>query len=194
MVRWLLAICFGSVLCTLLDQLHVRFGVLSYRSGPMLGQAPWVPLLFAGATFVGLFGYLTWSRKFGFRRDLLDGSRDVWGTREAGVALVWMVGAYAVSGPLQHWPRALTAAYLLTYALRCWSLRAPGLWLNSLQFALGGTMFESALASTGAFHYEHPDLWGVPLWLPGIYLHTTPILRAVLRRWLVPLAPRSALP
>ena len=193
-MRWLLAISFGSVLCTLLDQLHVRFGVLAYRDGSMFGQAPWVPSLFAVATLFGLFGYLTWARKLGFRRDLLDGARDRWGTREAVWALAWMVVAYGVSGPLQGWPRGLLGVYLITFVLRSWSLRAPGLGWSSLQFAVGGTMFESLLASTGAFHYRHPDLWGVPLWLPGVYLHATPLLRAVLRRWLFPVAPRSALP
>lgn len=193
-MHWLLAISFGSVLCTLLDQLHVRFGVLEYRDGSMFGQAPWVPLLFAFATVFSLFGYLTWARKFGFRRDLLDGSRDRWGTREAAWALVWMVLAYAVSGPLQGWPRGLLGLYVLTFLLRSWSLSAPGLGWSSLQFAIGGTVFETLLASTGTFHYRHPDLWGVPLWLPGVYLHATPLLRAVLRRWLIPVAPRSALP
>lgn len=193
-MRWLLAISFGSLLCTLLDQLHVRFGVLAYRRGPMFGQAPWVPALFAAATLIGLFGYSTRARKLGFWRDLMDGPRDRWGTLEAAWALAWMVGAYALSGPLQHWPRALVAAYLMTYALRCWALRAPGLGWSGLQLAVGGTFFNSYLASTGVFHYRHPDLWGVPLWLPGVYLHAAPLLRAVLRRWLIPVAPRSALP
>ena len=194
MSRWLLAIVFGSVLCTLLDQLHVRFGVLTYRDGSMFGQAPWVPALFAVATLAGLLGYVTWARKLGYRRDLTDGPRDRWGTREAAMALAWMALAHALSGPLQHWPRALLVTYVAVFGLRCWSLGAPGLGASGLQFALGGTMFESMLASTGAFHYRHPDLWGVPLWLPGVYLHATPLLRAVLRRWLIPVAPRSALP
>lgn len=193
-MRWLLAISFGSVLCTLLDQLHVRFGVVAYRHGTMFGQAPWVPALFALASLAGLFGYLTRARKLGFRRDLMDGSRDRWGTREAAVALAWMTVAYAISAPLQHWPRALLVALVITFALRCWALRAPGLGWSGLQFAVGGTMFQSFLASTGEFHYRHPDLWGVPLWLPGVYLHAAPLLRAVLRRWLIPVAPRSALP
>ncbi len=193
-MQWLLAISFGSVLCTLLDQLQVRFGVLEYRDGSMFGQAPWVPLLFAVATLIGLFGYLTRARKLGFLRDLREGPRDRWGTREAAWALGWMVLAYGVSGPLQGSPRWLLGLYVFTFALRSWSLSAPGLGWSSLQFAIGGTIFEALLASTGTFHYRHPDLWGVPLWLPGIYLHATPLLRAVLRRWLIPVAPGSALP
>lgn len=194
MLPWLLAIAFGSVLCTLLDQLHVRFGVLAYRAPALAGQAFWVPPLFAAATLVSLVGYVVWARQLGHRRDLSEGPRDQWATREAAVALVWMAACYGLSGPLQGWPRALLAAYLVGYALRCWALRAPGLLANGVQLALGGTMFESMLSSTGAFHYRHPDLWGVPMWLPGIYLHATPLLRAVLRRWLIPPAPRSALP
>ena len=193
-MRWLLAISFGSVLCTLLDQLHVRFGVLAYRDGPMFGQAPWVPGLFALATLVGLAGYVTWARKLGFRRDLVEGPRDRWGTLEAAWALAWLTVTYAVSGPLQRWPQALLFVYVATFALRCWSLRAPGLAVNAVQFAVGGTAFESLLSSTGAFHYRHPDLWGVPMWLPGVYLHAAPLLRAVLRRWLIPITPRPALP
>jgi hypothetical protein len=34
-----------------------------------------------------------------------------------------------------------------------------------------GPAVEIAISSTGAFSYTHPDVAGVALWLPGIYLN-----------------------
>ena len=52
-------------------------------------------------------------------------------------------------------------------------LRERPSWMvpYSLAVAAGGTLFEAGLSSTGAFRYHHPDFLGVPIWLPGIYLH-----------------------
>jgi len=183
--RWLLALLFGAVTFTLGDQLHVRFGVLAYRAPAFLGQAVWVPGLFALASAMGLGGLLLGSWVAGTTRDLTEAPADRWGTREAVFAAVWFMVAYAMSGPLQGYPRALAAVYLVLFALRCWALGVPWLWFQGCLFAAGGTAFEATLSSTGAFWYAHPDVIGVPWWLPGLYLHAIFLPRAVLRRWLL---------
>src|SRR6266508_3371407 len=43
--------------------------------------------------------------------------------------------------------------------------------------AVGGSLFEAALSSTGAFHYQHPDVLLVPAWLPALYLHASLLVR-----------------
>jgi len=184
-LRWLVALLFGSLSLTLGDQLHVRLGVLSYRQPFLFGQAVWVPGVFFFAAAAGLVGLFVGAWVSGTLRDLTEAHADRWGTREAVYAAVWLAVAYGISGPLQDHPRALLAGYALTYLWRCYALGVPWLWFHGALFALGGTLFEATLSSTGAFTYACPDIVGVPWWLPGIYLHAIFLPRAVLRRWLL---------
>ncbi|MBI5610046.1 MAG: DUF2878 family protein [Deltaproteobacteria bacterium] len=164
----------GGALC---DQIHVQGGVLAYSRPDLLGQAWWVGPLFGMATLVMYVATWVWVGRSEraqpgpvTRRDLLLHS-------------AWFVGAYLASALLQHQPRLLALVYLLLF-LRRLLRRRDAVWqvLNGVGLAVGGTSFEAVLASTGAFHYQHPDLWTVPLWLPGVYLHGAPLAMAVLRR------------
>lgn len=186
-LRWLAATVAGSLLCTLCDQTHVRTGVLAYRVPAVAGQAWWVPLVFVLAAVSGLALWLVLARfDRAVDRDLRAGPRDRWGTREAFVATAWMVAVYVSSGFAQGAPGAAFGVYVGLFLLRAWSLDAPGVAAHALIFAVGGTAFEAALSSTGAFWYTRPDALGVPMWLPGLYLHGAFISRAVIRRWLLP--------
>ena len=42
-----------------------------------------------------------------------------------------------------------------------------------------GPPFEAALAATGAFSYRQPDVLGVPVWLPALYLHLSLFTRQI---------------
>lgn len=185
-VRWVTAVAAGSLMCTLCDQVHVRTHVLVYRAPAVAGQAAWVPLVFVLAAFAGLALWWLLARLDPtVSRDLATGPKDHWGAREALFAVAWMVLIYASSGFVQGAPRGAFAVYVALFMLRAWSLRAPGLVTHALVFAAGGTAFEAALSSTGAFWYTQPELFGVPVWLPGLYLHGAFVARAVMRRWLV---------
>ena len=50
-------------------------------------------------------------------------------------------------------------------------------------FALGGPLFEAALSATGGFFYRRPDLLGVPIWLPALYLHVSLLTRQIALVW-----------
>lgn len=185
-VRWVTAVAAGSLMCTLCDQVHVRTHVLVYRAPAVAGQAAWVPLVFVLAAFAGLALWWLLARLDPtVSRDLATGPKDHWGAREALFAVAWMVLIYASSGFVQGAPRGAFAVYVALFMLRAWSLRAPGVVTHALVFAAGGTAFEAALSSTGAFWYTQPELFGVPVWLPGLYLHGAFVARAVMRRWLV---------
>lgn len=185
-VRWVTAVAAGSLMCTLCDQVHVRTHVLVYRAPALAGQAVWVPLVFVLAAVAGLALWSVLARLDpAVRRDLATGPKDRWGTREALYAVAWMTLIYSSSGFVQGAPRAAFAAYVTLFMLRAWSLRAPGVVTHALVFAAGGTAFEAALSSTGAFWYTQPEMFGVPVWLPGLYLHGAFVARAVMRRWLV---------
>lgn len=186
LLRWVLAVTAGSVLCTLCDQVHVRAGVLAYRAPALAGQALWVPAVFVLAAFGGLAQWWILARvDRAVARDLREGPRDAWGTREAIYAAAWLVAVYCSSGLVAAAPFAAFGVYVVLFMLRAWSLRAPGLVTHALLFAVAGTAFEAALSSTGAFWYTRPQMFGVPVWLPGLYLHGAFVARAVMRRWLV---------
>jgi hypothetical protein len=50
-----------------------------------------------------------------------------------------------------------------------------------LLLALVGSAFEGRWSATGSFTYAAPDIAGVPLWLPGLYLHGAPLAVDVAR-------------
>lgn len=185
-LRWAAAVAAGSVMCTLCDQVHVRTGVIAYRVPAVAGQAVWVPAVFLLAAFGGLAQWWLLARLDpSVAHDLRSGSKDAWGTREAVFSAAWLVAVYGSSGFVQSSPHLAFAVYVGLFMLRAWSLRAPGVITHALLFAVAGTGFEAALSSTGAFWYTRPELLGVPVWLPGLYLHGAFVARAVMRRWLV---------
>jgi hypothetical protein len=163
-MRWLAIAVAGAVVCTVCDHLHVMTGVLSYPRPAFFGEAWWVPLLFAAASVV-----------------IVDGARVV---------------RKALRGPLLPVPSGLRIAaggvgFVTAYAFTAYGHDRPGLvlwvligfWLAraptvprwvlaySIVVAIGGSSFEGFWSRLGFFRYHAPDLWGVPRWLPGIYLH-----------------------
>src|SRR5258706_10867204 len=85
-----------------------------------------------------------------------------------------LVFAYASSGLLQAWPWAALAAYVVVWLAIVWRVHGEArrsLVLHSLGTAAIGPLVEIVISSTGAFTYAHPDVAGVALWLPGIYLN-----------------------
>src|SRR5215831_14543365 len=146
------AFALGALIGPAADQIHLQSGVLSYSRPSRLlwGQALWVPPLFGGAS----------------------------------LALVW---GHALLKRLLHRPPvpASASACALTLALTLlWGARvaiSPTLdkAIAGPLYAILGPLFEAALSSTGAFHYRHPNLLGVPLWLPAIYLHVSLMTREV---------------
>jgi hypothetical protein len=168
--RWLVLALVGSAICTVCDHLHATHGVLVYPRPDFWDQSWWVPLLFAGASIVTVAGA-------GPVRALLGG---VGGARQApaptarelaGDGLAFIVAyAYTSFAPADR-PNvtlALLAAWWLARVVR----GAP-VWLivYSLIMAVAGSAFEGGWSALGFFHYLHPDIAGVPRWLPGIYLH-----------------------
>jgi len=164
----------GGLLC---DQIHVQSGILAYASADFLGQARWVGPLFGTATVVMYLATWVWvGRSERAQSGLVS-------NRELALHGLWFVAAYFASALLQGQPKLLALVYLLLF-LRRLLPRRDAAWqvANGVGLAIGGTTSEALLAATGVFHYNRPDLWTVPLWLPGVYLHGAPLALAVLRR------------
>jgi hypothetical protein len=146
----------GGALC---DQIHVQAGVLVYAHPFMLDQAWWVAPQFGVGMLVILVGVRPFARRTTGPSHALP---------DAGLFLA----AYGATGLFHRWPAALAVGLVVAWAARLAAHRDRAVLLVfSLLLAVGGTLYEGTLARTGAFHYTRPDLYHVPIWLPGIYLN-----------------------
>jgi hypothetical protein len=158
----------------------VRAGVLAYPHPTLVGQPWWVGPQFGVAVLVMMVGAIPAARLVARRAGRSSEQSLI-------IDALWFIAAYAASG---WWgnahARALAVAYGLTWAARMAS-RPDRLVLIAVGVALaaGGVLYEGTLAGTAAFHYTHPDLYHVPIWLAGIYLHGAPLLVAATRLILI---------
>lgn len=158
-IPWLFLL--GAVTGTALDALHVHSDVERYPSPFLFGVAWWVPLLFgAAAVAIGVSHALVDPLLRQYRSPPLINSF---------AELAWLVLAYLISaGSLDRLTK--TGLLLLIY-MNFWML-AGHAWQNlvlSFVTAVTGTLIEMILVSAGAFVHLHPDLLGVPYWLPCMY-------------------------
>jgi hypothetical protein len=167
----------GAIVGSALDMIHVLSGVLNYPK-PFYpwGQAWWVPFLFGAAAIVLVRGYRLVADLVGARDPALS-------SNALTSAALGFIGAYLATG-LFHQQELLLAVGLVA----AWSLHQrlhPGQGTGPYAFAvaIGGTLFESLLSSTGAFDYTEPDFLGVPIWLPALYLHAALLTRAIALRY-----------
>lgn len=152
----------GASLGTALDALEVYSGVERYP-GPMLfGVAWWVPLLF-GAAAVAI----------GYSHPLVDPlisrTRPYRRLSSSIGELTWLVLAYLISASTLD-SQAKVGLIAIIY-LNFWLLAGRS-WQNlllSFVTAVTGTLVEMILVKGGVFSYTHPDILGVPYWLPGLY-------------------------
>jgi len=91
--------------------------------------------------------------------------------------VVWFYAAYTSTGLFQGTPLALTLALVALWTARLAIAPTMDKAIAGPIYAIAGSLFESALSSTGGFHYRHPDLLLVPAWLPALYLHVALMTR-----------------
>ena len=132
-------------------------------SGPVLfGLAWWVPLLFGAATVA-----------IGYSHPLIDpligNIRPAHRLSISFGELTWLLLVQLVGASILD-SIAKVGLLILVY-LNFWLLAGRS-WQNlllSLVTAVTGTLIEMILVAAGAFSYVHPDIFGVPYWLPCIY-------------------------
>ncbi len=157
---WLLLL--GATLGTALDALEVYSGVERYPWPMLFGVAWWVPLLF-GAAAVAI----------GYSHPLVDPlisrTRPYRRLSSSIGELTWLVLAYLISASTLD-SQAKVGLIAIIY-LNFWLLAGRS-WqdlLLSFVTAVTGTLVEMILVNAGVFSYTHPDILGVPYWLPGLY-------------------------
>ena len=175
-----------GVLMVPLDALHVVTGVLSYRSPELFGvQAFWVLPLFACAGLALGMGHRHSAVPLATRFFAATVRPTTTWAALGGLGALLL--AYASSGALQGTPIIALFGYVALWSIVVWRVDAdarPALILHSLGAAIVGPLVEMAISSTGAFTHAHNDIFGVPLWLPGIYLNAAAASHLLDRRLL----------
>lgn len=171
----------GALGMSLCDRVHLGYGVLVQRGPAILGQAWWVLPLFGGGGVAMVVGHHV------VRRALGDPLRPRSVRALVGSTILGGL-VYVVTGPLQHAKIALAVGLGAAWLVRAGLRRTPTALVASAVLGLAGPLVEATVARFGGHTYAHPDLFGVPLWLPGIYLHGA-LLAGDVEPWIFSEAP-----
>lgn len=157
-------LCLGALLGSFFDSFHTHSGATAYARPWVLGMAWWTPLLF-GAAALGIG--LTHARLDPLlrrrTRPLTPGA--------VAAGLAYFGGFYYLSGFLPA--ENLTKLALLVLGWMVLFVTLDRTWQGAalaLLTALCGCLVEMLLTGVGVFAHLRADLWGIPLWLPGLYL------------------------
>jgi Protein of unknown function (DUF2878) len=169
-----LAVCFllGAALGTLLDGIHVYGDVESYED-PAFGRWAWfVPLEFGLAGVAAGLAIPPIERTAGPPAPPRFSA-----VRRAGEAALF-AAAYAATAVFDGDGAVWVAAGLATLlAVRLLATSVPGDWVYALLGAVLGPAAEIAILQTGAFEYAHPDVAGIPVWLPALWANGGLLIR-----------------
>lgn len=184
--RWLRFVGFvliGTGTATLCDANHAYTGTLVYPHPAWGYQAWWVPVGFAIA-FASM-GLVYTILAPAMRGDIAtDHSRSAGTPREAVEAIVLFAMVYLASGFGHDHPALLTIIFYGTFLLR-WGVtyERPWVMVLSVMMATGGMYVEGAMSTFHLVAYSHQDIFHVPWWLGGLYMHGAFALREGMR-WL----------
>ncbi len=173
----------GAVICTLCDKLHVLTGTLSYPI-PFWGGQPWwtFPGFFAafiimGLLYVKLINVLpnsinrAYSCSHGSNRETLD-------------ALLIFTLVYLSSGFGHEYSFILTFIFFVTFLFRLiFAIDKSFILILGIILGIGGAMGEGILSAFDLVHYSMPEIFHVPVWLVGVYLHGAFALRECMRNF-----------
>jgi len=179
--RILLLALWGALVATFCDGVHVHTETLSYPDPLWFGQAWWVfPLFFVAFALLAVtYQFLVAAPWLKLPREYSASSGELVPFVEA---LVVFVLVYVLSGFGNHDPFFLGIFFLVAFVLR-W-LGGPDrsfLLLIAVLLAIAGILVEGTLHQFGLVSYRQPEIYGVPWWLGGVYLHGAFLLREGMR-------------
>lgn len=171
----------GAIVATLCDANHVLTHTLSYPSPLVAGQAWWVfPGFFVAFTTMGITYFLLANALRG--RLSLDSSQSAGNAQAMMEALIAFAMVYLASGFGNEHPVLLSLIFYGTFVLR-WAVSydRPWLLLLAVIMGIGGMFAESLMSRFGQVTYRHVDVFYVPFWLGGLYMHGAFALRESMR-------------
>jgi len=166
----------GAVMLTVFDMFHTHSGTIEYPHELVLKMAWWTPLLFGSSLAFGGLVYAS-----GYRA--MRGDPNVPSNAALAAALVIYAGLYCASGYLPASNEGKLAMLLVGFAGLWWLLdRSWQGMVMAVVTAIGGCSTEFVLTRWGAFRHLQPDVVGLPVWLPGLYLVSGTVLGQLSRR------------
>jgi hypothetical protein len=171
----------GALFATMGDAIHVRTQTLAYPNPFLLNQAWWV---YPGFLVVFLLmGYLY---VVGIRHLFIGMQARHSATRgsahemiEAAAAFIFV---YFLSGYGNYDPFLLSVIFYTAFAVRlAFTYDRSWLFLIAAAMAVGGMLAEGAMSALGWVAYRQVDVFNVPFWLGGLYLHGAFALREGMR-------------
>lgn len=172
----LLLLFLGATLGSALDGIHTHFGATQYARPGLFLMAWWTPILFAAAFAVGVLRPLLdrWALRSGSPAPLPRWMHVI-------VTLSLFVAAYWNSVMPLPWPY-VSGMMLATFGLG-WlvSDRTPLTLGIAVVAAIGGPAVEALLVSQGAFQHLQDTAFGLPGWLPFLYLNAAIALTTLAR-------------
>lgn len=179
--RLLLMAAIAALVATLCDANHVHTRTLSYPAPFLFGQSWWVYPGFVMAFVMMGFAYqwlvvrLPASMPSGESTAPGDG-------RAFTEAVTAFALVYLLSGFGNEEPALLSVLFYGTFTLR-WLATYDRGWLLLLAavLAVAGMFAEGTLSAVGGVNYRHVDIYYVPWWLGGLYMHGAFALREGMR-------------
>lgn len=154
----------GAIVGPTYDGFHSHSNTLFYPQVFFCKMAWWVPLLFGGASVAVGLSALAWDKRFPMHQE-----PDSWRHVVTGMGLFGL--QYFASGFLKLTPLNMNI-YLGLFALV--NLIVLGFSLSNFFFcicvAIAGCLAEILISAKGLFFYTSPDIWGIPYWLPYLYV------------------------
>lgn len=151
--------------------------MLRYEDPTVLGFAWWTPAVFAA------FG-LAMAFSDGWLARIVPQPPRLPATPFAlGASAAWLVLFYAASAAFKTHDLTLALAFGAVFSWRWWRRprRADG--LHALLAAATGVSIAHQLSQRGGFGYTVAAPWGVPLWLPVLYLFAAFVAQDLTREW-----------
>jgi len=179
--RILLFAMLGAVFATIGDAFHVRTHTLSYPNPHLFNQAWWVyPGFLLVFLLMGYLYSLGIGRLFIGMQARQSASRG--SAREMIEAAAAFIFVYLLSGYGNYDHAFMSVIFYSAFAVR-WLLTYDRAWLLLIAaaMAVGGMLAEGAMSALGLVAYRHVDVFNVPLWLGGLYLHGAFALREGMR-------------
>lgn len=175
----------GALIATFCDGVHVYTSTLVYPDPLWYGQ-PWWPFPMFTLAFLSMA--ITYRLVDLFMPASLVRSQSCAPGSTAALvetlllfALVYMLSGFGNTSAL-----FLCVLFYVSFAVRLWATYERGfLLLIAILLAIGGTLVEAGISAIGQVAYTRNDMIGVPLWLPGLYLHGAFALREGYRRLVV---------
>lgn len=181
-VRILMLASVGALVATTGDLVHVHTGTLAYPDPFVMGQAWWVSPVFLMAFTSMALGYRILARyatRIGVASSI-SRSRGHWSAWVETLVAFWLV--YLLSGFGQGEPVLMSCLFYASFLAR-WAFSYERAWLMlmAVLMALGGMFAEGLMGHIGMVAYQHRDVFHVPWWLGGLYMHGAFALREGMR-------------